>query len=286
VSAAETPAFLKGLPITALCVLTLPMPITADVVSRLRSYGVRTLGHLVRFDELTLRRQFGAIGGQMARLARGEAPLPFQLTPPAPSLRFRTRFSAPVSVEQAARRLPQFAAQIASQLQAQRQIVGALTLTIWWEAGGVEHAQMTLREPTQERGLLTRHMTHLLMSLLRSVGRVTAEQFDRLEVLTTDLAPERARQEALWASARQRREGREDRMRALESVAEILTQRHGRPLLHIVSPTNEAAVFSEDRFAFRPITPDATDTLSAKSRSVPHRQVTREQDPPNRLHWW
>jgi hypothetical protein len=181
------------------------------------------------------------------------------------------------------RRLPRLAARIASQLQTQRQTVAALTLTIWWESGGVERAHMTLRAPTQERGLLTRQVSHLLMSLLRSPGRMTAVQIDRLEVQTTDLAPERARQEALWSSARQRRE---DRLRALQTVAETLAQRHGRSLLHIVSPTNEAAVFSEDRFAFRPITPDTADTLLAKRRSATHRQVKRWQDPPNRLHWW
>jgi hypothetical protein len=122
---------------------------------------------------------------------RWEAPLPFQLTPPAPSLRFRTRFGSPVSVEQAMHRLPRLAAQIASQLQTQRQTVGTLTLTIWWESGGVERAQMTLREPTHEQGLLTRHVSRLLTSLLRSPERPTAEQIDRLEIQATDLAPER-----------------------------------------------------------------------------------------------
>jgi hypothetical protein len=258
-----------------------------DVVSQLRRYGLRTLGHLARFDELALRWQFGTIGGELARLARGEAPFPFQPTPPAPSLRFRTRFNAPLRVEQAVRRVPHLAAQIASQLQAQRQTVGTLTLTVRWETGGVEQADMTLRERTQEAGFLTRHLSHLLTSLLRSPEHPTAQQVDRLEIQARDLAPERARQEGLWASARQRREDREEeRLRALQSVAEILTQRHGRPLLQIVRPTNEAAVFSEDRFIFRPVMRDATDTLSTNGPSVPHRQARREQDPPNRLHWW
>jgi hypothetical protein len=188
-----------------------------------------------------------------------------------------------VSVEQAVRRLPRLAAQIASQLQTQRQTVGALTLTIWWESGGVDRAHLTLREPTHERGLLTRHVSHLLTSLLRSPGRVRAEQIDRLEVETTDLAPERAQQEALWSSARQRRE---DRLRALHTVAETLAQRHGRPLLQTVSATNGESVFSEDRFTYRAVTPDVTYTMPAKSRSVTHRHEKRWQDAPNRLHWW
>jgi hypothetical protein len=129
-------------------------------------------------------------------------------------------------------------------------------------------------------------VSQLLTLLLRTPGRMAAEQIDRLEVQARDLAPERARQEALWASARRRREDRKERLRALQSVAETLTQRHGRPLLHIVRPTNEAAVFSEDRYIFRPITPDVTDAMSAKSRNVTPRQARREQDPPNWLHWW
>jgi hypothetical protein len=112
---------------------------------------------------------------------------------------------------------------------------------------------------------------------------VTTEQIGRLEVQTTDLAPERARQEALWSTARQQPE---ERLRALQNVAETLALRHSYPLLQTVCPTNDAAVFSEDRFAFRPITQVATDTTPAKTRSLPHRRGKGEQNPPNRLHWW
>ena len=59
--------FLRGVPVSALLSLAGPEWVTTDVVARLERYGLRTLGQLARLGELTLRRQFGAVGGTLPR---------------------------------------------------------------------------------------------------------------------------------------------------------------------------------------------------------------------------
>jgi DNA polymerase IV len=136
VSSSTLPAFLKPLPIAALCALYLPLPITAETALRLRRAGIRTLGHLARLEELTLRRQFGAVGTILAALARGDAPTPFRSTPQEPTLRFRTRFSTALGVEQTLHRLPGLVLEIATRLHALNQTTGTLTLTVRYRLKG------------------------------------------------------------------------------------------------------------------------------------------------------
>jgi len=251
VSAAAVPAFLKPLPMASLCALHLPLPITHETVLRLRRYGVHTLGQLVRLDERTLRRQFGALGALLALLARGAAPTVLSPTPPAPTLRFRTRFPASLSVEETVHRVPHLAHEIAARLRALGQTTGSLTLMIWWDSGGVERIRETLRESTQEAYPLTHCLTHLLTSLARD-NRVSGE-IERLDVRLSALAPLRPRQDALWSLSHPLRE---ERLRKALTLAETLAQRHRQPVVLAARQTHEAAIFSEDRYALQPLRAD------------------------------
>lgn len=203
VSSTALPTFLKPLPVAALCALDSPLPITEETALRLRRVGVRTLGHLARLDELALRRQFGVVGTILAALARGDAPTAFHSTPPELALRFRTRFSTALSVEQTLQRLPGLATEIATRLQALNQTMGALTLTVRWASGGVERIEHTFPDPIQEASALTQRLASLLLSLVRpSTARSATQSSDIecLDVRVTSLGPLRPQQRTLWST--------------------------------------------------------------------------------------
>jgi nucleotidyltransferase/DNA polymerase involved in DNA repair len=283
IAAANVPPFLRPLPVASLCALHLPLPITEETVYRLRRYGVTTLGQLARLEEMTLRRQFGAVGALLASLAHGAAPTPFHLTPLAPALRFRTRFPASCSVEELLRRLPQLAEEIGARLRMRDQTAGALALTVCWDSGGVESAEETLRAPAHEAAPLTQRLDRLFTSLLRSPAnaRMTPlTHIERLEVRLRDLAPLRPRQDALWLAPRPQQD---ERLRKARALAETLAQRHRRPLLLTMRPTHEDAIFSEDGYTLTPLT---SDTLSAPPAHPASRRRDRWHDALIQPHWW
>jgi hypothetical protein len=283
VTTSALPAFLKPLPIAALCALDLPIPIAAEITARLHAVGVRTLGQLACLDELTLRRQFGAVGVILAALARGDAPTAFHPAPPESALRFRTHFSAAYSVEQTLRRLPGLASEIATRLHTFNQTTGALTLTIWWASGGVERIQHTLPEPTQATSALIQRFAFLLLSLARPPTARSASRcrdIERLEVRVGRLSPLRPQQGPLWSTPQHLRL---ERRRRIATLAEQLAQRYHRPALLTVCPTHEAATFSEDRYTLAPLTTTRADTLRPPAPLRPQRQ---RQEALIRPHWW
>ena len=288
VASTAVSAFLKPLPISLLDALVLPISVSEETVLRLRCVGVRTLGQLARLDELTMRRQFGAVGALLAALARGDASSTFHSTPPEPVLRFRTRFSTTLSMDQTLRRLPELASEIATRLCTLNQTMGALTLTVWWAAGGVERIEHTLPEPTHEASVLTQRLASLLLSLARPQSMQSAGQssdIERLDVRVTRLAPLLPQQRTLWSTPRQLRS---ERRRRIAALAETLTQRHHRPLLLAAQPTNKAATFSEDRYRLTPLSADALVDPPAEALSPAARQRTdaRQVERLIQPHWW
>jgi hypothetical protein len=275
--------FFKPLPIAALCALDLPIPVTAETALRLQSAGIRTLGQLARLDELTLRRQFGAVGALLAALARGDAPTPFHPTLPEPTLRFRTRFPTTLTVEQTQRRLHGLASEIATRLRTLNQTTGALTLTVWWASGGVERIQHALPQPTQEASALSQRLMFLLVSLVRPQADRSAAHYsdiERLDVRLSSLAPLRPQQRALWATPHHIRS---ERWQRIAGLAERLAQRYRRPALLTIRPTHEVATFSEERYSLIPFTITCADTGRPPAPSRPHEQ---RREALIRLHWW
>jgi nucleotidyltransferase/DNA polymerase involved in DNA repair len=290
VSSAALPAFLRPLPIAALCTLDLPVPITEETMLHLRRAGIRTLGQLARLDDLSLRRQFGAVGALLAALARGETPTPFHSTPPEPALRFRTRFTTTLAVEQTLRRLPGLASEIATRLRALHQTMGALTFTVWWASGGVERIEHTFPDPLQEASVLSQRLTSLLLSLARPQALRSAPQsapqcgdIERLDVRVSSLAPLRPQQRALWSTPHH---VRSERRRRIAALAEQLAQRYRRPALLTLHPTHEAATFSEDRHVLTPLTALAPLAPDTAHPPVPHRTRARRRDALIQPHWW
>jgi hypothetical protein len=286
VSSSDLSAFLTPLPIAALCTLDLPIPIPQEAALRLRQAGIRTLSQLARLDDLdalALRRQFGAVGALLATLARGETPAPFRSTPPAPALRFRTRFSTALTVEQTLHRLPGLASEIATRLQALKRTTGALTFTVWWASGGVERIQHTLPEPTQAASVLAQRLTSLLTSLVRQSTIRSAPQsseIERVDVRVSSLAPLRPQQRTLWATPQHVRSERRQRIAAL---AEQLAQRYRRPALLTLRPTHETAIFSDERYTLAPFTATRADSPRSPAPSRPHEQRREARVQP---HWW
>jgi nucleotidyltransferase/DNA polymerase involved in DNA repair len=283
VSSCALAAYLKPLPVTVLRSLDLPIPIPEEAALRLRRAGIRTLGQLARLDELSLRRQFGAAGAILAALARGETPTPFRPTPPEPALRFRTRFTTTLTVEQTLHRLPRLATEIATRLQALHQTTGALTLTVWWASGGVERIEYAFPDPLQEASVLAQRLTSLLLSLVRPQAfRSVAQSSDieRLDVRVTSLAPLRPQQHALWLTPQHERS---ERRRRIAALADQLRQRYRRPALMTLHPTHEAAIFSEERYTLASFTITRAETPRPSATLMPHGQRWEAQVRP---HWW
>jgi hypothetical protein len=282
VSGSALPAFLRPLPIAALCALELPIPITEETVLRLRQAGIRTLGQLARLDDLTLRRQFGAVGALLASLARGEAPTPFRSTSPELALRFRTRFTTTLTVEQTLRRLPGLASEIATRLCALKWTTGALILTVWWASGGVERIEHTFPDPIQEASALAQRLTSLLLALARPQSMRSDTQrseIERLDVRVTSLAPLRPQQRTLWSLPAHLRS---ERRRRIALLADQLAQRYHRPALLTLRPTHKAATFSEERYTLAPFTTRAAE----QHPPAPARPHEPRQGALVRPHWW
>jgi impB/mucB/samB family protein len=287
VSGAALPAFLTPLPIAALCALDLPIPIPQEAALRLRRAGIRTLGQLARLDDLddlALRRQFGAVGILLATLAHGEAPTPFHSTPPEPTMRFRTRFTTTLSMEQTLSRLPGLASEIATRLQALKWTTGALALTVCWASGGVERVEHTLPEPTQAASVLAQRLTSLLTSLLSSLAHPQSSEIERLDVRVSSLAPVRPQQRALWATPQH---VRSERRRRIAALAEQLAQLYRRPALLTIRPTHKATTCSEERYTLERSTLATFTTRADPPRPpAPSRAHEPRQGAQVRPHWW
>lgn len=163
-SPAETPAFLKRVPVAALLHLHPHGLVTPEVVERLQRYGLRTLGHVARIGELALRRQFGAAGGFLAALVQGRDARPLCPTPLPPELRIRARFAVPVTFEELLAALPRLAERAAERLCAQGRQARSLRLVVRWESGAMRRCGLTLRQYTDSPTLLAQELRRLATS--------------------------------------------------------------------------------------------------------------------------
>jgi hypothetical protein len=269
---AEVPAFLKRMPVAALLHLHPRGLLTPEVVARLQRYGLRTLGHIARLDELALRRQFGVAGSFLAGLAQGRDARPLCPTPPPAELRIRARFAAPVAPEELLAALPHLAERAADRLRLQGRQARSLRLAVRWESGAVQRSRLTLRQYIDSMTVLAselRRMASVVMPCQPAVkaapeGLAAAQSacadsdansetigHDRVEELwltLADFAPAVPAQATFWRT-------RAQQVAAIEQVAETLARRHRRPLLFRTRLATPAAIFSEERYRFTP--PDA-----------------------------
>ncbi|HEV2404819.1 MAG TPA: hypothetical protein VGR88_05175, partial [Ktedonobacterales bacterium] len=281
IATADAPAFLRGVPVTALAALHGHDGVTPEVVERLRHYGLRTLGHLARLGEPALRRQFGKAGAFLAAVAAGRDARPLQTTTRSPRQHFRLRFPAGANVERVLAILPRFARRVMARLRRRQRAGGTLQLSVRCESGRLGHMRLTLRRPTGDARTLAQEIRRMLDALLpaASRGEWDGATIEELRLTVGDFALAVPEQMTLWRTQTQRRV-------VVETVAETLARRHGRPLVLAANCAAPAAVFAEDRYRFSALsapTEQAPVSGGARMRETgdtPWRQV------PQRLHWW
>ncbi len=284
VSRAAAPAFLRGVPVSALVQMHPRGSVTPEIIERLQRYGLRTLGHVARLGEPALRRQFGAAGGWLAAVAGGQDARPLQPTPQPALQHFRLRFSLALQPAHALATLPTLAERVAANLRRQGRQARELCLTVRWESGSVTRARLTLRQHTHDPALLAAELRRLLVPSIRSEtpgSRATA--IEELRLALSDFATTVPEQATMWRTQAQR-------LRAALVVADTLTRRHGRSLLLAPRLTAPAAVFAEERYRLAAL---ATDTSTEPAASMPGagsaarlRAVDAWERVPQRLHWW
>ena len=285
--------FLRGVPVSALLRLYPSDRVTSEIVERLERYGLRTLGHLARLDEPALRRQFGAVGRFLAAVAAGRDEQPLHPTPLPPEYRARLRLGSAAAPDRVLAALELFTEWIAAQLRCQGRQTRRLRVRVRWECGCAHGARLSLRQHTNDSALLARELRRLLMPLLRahrehahSTGS-HAQTLDGLWLALGDFAPVVPCQATFWRT-------RDQRLAAMQLVADALTQRHGRPLLLHWEPVEAAAIFTEERHRLSAFTasesaradPSGHHWVASQSGAVPAAPADPWQAVPQRLHWW
>jgi hypothetical protein len=271
ITASDAPAFLKQLPLKRLLTLAPPDAITVETLARLQRCGVRTLGQLARLDELTLRRQFDAVGVQLAAIAQGKSLYPF------------TPIAAPFTTDDTLRQLPRLATGMAEALHEQGHEAGSITVVLQWTSGGRTRLDRALRWRVQASRLLTQELERLIVPAL---NRGSEEQIDAIRCTLSDLRRLRPSQVLLWP---QGRSALRERRKQLRALAHTLAERRKRPVLLASRRITEHAIFSEDGYNLIQLGHEADASACnggpAAADATPQRQ-DRWQDAPLRLHWW
>jgi nucleotidyltransferase/DNA polymerase involved in DNA repair len=283
VSASATLAFLKPLPIECLLNLRPSDAVTVETLMRLQRSGIRTIGQLARFDELTLRRQFGAAGGCLAAIAQGKSLYPFTPTPRPRALRFGLRHADPLTADAIQHQLARLAAEMAQTLDEEGRAAGHMTLAIHWASGAHTCLGGSFRWRIHNPRILTWELTRLIIPELR---RRPDEQIDAIRCILSDLERPLPSQDLLWPHERTTQNDRRWRSQA---VADALAQRSKRPTLLNSRRVAGHAIFSEDGYALMPLSTSHTPANDTASRAHEQRATAQrtlgQQDAPLRLYW-
>lgn len=299
VTADQAATVLREIPVAALVRLQVADPSThtsltpkmlAQVAATLDSYGIRTVAQLARFDESRLRRQFGArVGAFLLAVARGEDIFPFQPTPAPLQLHFRLRLTAALSPDCLAAGLKPFTLEVASTLARRGLQAHTLVVRLRWESGQEERISRTLSQPIAGGRTLHETLMRLVTPFIQSDTGVEGiegiEGVDDFRLTLSHLVPLYPAQHAFWPQ-------RTRRLAALDQLADVLTQRHGRPILLRSLLTVPDAIFEQDRSQFAPLqahvahTPDVLNE-PGQHAARPTADVSDESaDMPHGIHWW
>lgn len=274
---AQAPALVAKTPVQLLMRVHPAGHITPEIVTRLESFGLRTLGHLARLGERALCQQFGDVGGRLATIARGEPLRPVQPTPSPMRHVLVLRLPAeglPLAQVEAA--LPALWRRLEAWLARTDTAVGEVRLQLGWVSGGEQRARRLFHEATGDITLLAREGARLLEQLTCQRQASSEALVDTCQVTVARSVPIMPAQQVLWAPTLGRHE-------AVAQLAEVLRVRHGKSLLTQALATAKAAIYDEQHFAFVPY----GQVAGAPAPATPRARVVRGwDDVPQRLHWW
>lgn len=306
VAAEEAQGFIQRLAVEALSGLAVE-GVTPELVTRLRHFGLRTLGQVGQLharDSQALRRQFGAAAGErLAALAQGADLYPLQSSPTPARVAVRLRFSAGATPDQALAALPRLAARLARRLDASA-LAGerqgrALRLSVVWESGAETWARRRLARPLCQPGELTQAAHALLSAILAPSSPSAGEaQVAVLSLSIGDLSARlSAQQSALFdtaarSAAMETTEAQARLTRIALEVAEPLARRYGTPALYRLTTPQPEAILPEERARLVGLTsaPSIQGEQAPKTRPTPRQRHATEalHDPAQapQPHWW
>lgn len=267
--------FLRRTPVELLASLHPQGIITIEVVNRLRHYGLSTLGHIARLDEMTLRRQFGKAGVMLYALAHGTTESNLHPAPPPEERTFRLRLASPLSPGAIQPMLIPWTKAIAAQLRQERRQARELRLLLHWESGSWNSARLVLRQHTSDQDVLRWEIWRLL---LPRIAHGTSHLITDLRLTLRDFAPDVPEQSAFWRIRRQR-------LAEARTIGATLARRHGHPVVYMLRQSAPDAIFTEDRHTLTP-------TGTGEPSPVTHAHGTHVfppdawEDVPQRIHWW
>lgn len=297
VSPAVRATFLQALPVDLLAQLE-PAVITPEVVTRLRHYGLRTLGQLARLgerDPQTLRRQFGRAGATLAVLACGDDPRALHVTPAPEYIVVRRRFASAATADQAFAALPGLVARLVRRLDARSKQGRALRLHIVWDSGAEVQTMRRLARPLHQPGELAQAAHSLLaVRLTPDDGSASHALVSSLTLTLGDLSIRlSARPVALLplASRGVERSTAQERIERLAlEVAEPLARRYGSPALYRLDACQPDAILPEDRLRLVSLNSLGRDQRiparpAQRPRAADKALETLQAIPPQ-PHWW
>ena len=270
----EVPAFLRRLPVDLLASLYPQGIVTPEVVERLRQYGLQTLGHIARLDEMALCRQFGKAGAFLYAVTHGVSGDHLHPKPQPEWRNFRLHCAAGLPASRVQPALVPWIERIAALLRQEGNQARELRLTLLWASGSRTRARRVLRQHTNDPAILASEVWRLLQPQLAA----NAEELADLRLTLSDFAPDTPAQDAFWqVHAR--------RLAQVAALSEALARRHGHPVIHTLRHAAPAAIFPEDRHV---LAPTGTDEPSPAPPVTSMPVVTHSawQDVSQRIHWW
>lgn len=290
-------AFLQALPVDLLARLE-PAIISPEVITRLRQYGLRTLGQVTRLEERdphTLRRQFGRAGAALAVLACGDDLRGLQSTRAPEYIAMRRHFTSPATVDQTLDALPILALRLARRIDARRKRAHSLSIRVVWDSGAETQTQRRLARPLHQPGELTQAARALVAAHLTSAdGAVSHALVTSLTLTLGDLSirlPARPVELLPFAPPPVERSAAQERIERLAlEVAEPLARRYGAPALYRLDACQPDAILPEDRLRLVSLSSSGGDQRirarpAQRPRATNKAMETLQAIPPQ-PHWW
>jgi DNA polymerase-4 len=183
---------------------------------RLAELGVHTIGDIARLPETLLVRQFGQVGREMSRNARGIDDRPVTVERAARSISSETTFERDVTDPEILREtLRRLSEEVAHSLRHKGLCAGTVRLKIRWEDFSTHTRQASLMQPTDQDGVIFETVKRLMDGVWMNDRRPV-----RLVGVGAAKLAERAHQLGLWDTPNQKE-------RRLLSALDELRERFG-----------------------------------------------------------
>jgi DNA polymerase IV len=231
----EEAAFLASLPARAL------WGVGPKTAARLTDLGIKTIGDIARLPEAVLLRQFGQMGRDIGRHARGIDDRPVIPERAARSISSETTFERDIAAHTVLREtLYKLSEDVARSLRRKGLCAGTIRLKIRWPDFTTHTRQISLSQPTDQDRLIFEAAYHLFNSIWKEGQSV------RLMGVGAARLVERAHQLSLWDTTDQKELRLRDALDELQQRFGADVVQKGRSLKNKPRPPGKATKPEED----------------------------------------